>query len=297
MGDEELNKWLHENVMQGCVHQSDKHPSNPNCSKCFMNHFLWLATPDYCNSLDAAAKVEAKVVAKVGNFNYARALKEVLRTSGASHFLHLRSDECFACGFVATATAKQRAKACKEAWNNFEIDMENILGLNMLDEGETPISVAPLSEQEADEILRQNGIDPSGLVEELQDRMQRRVAFDQDLTDQERENLRWAIKDIERDREVRANVSRCPDDDLEDANECVVCDDLYTMTKPAEVSHWALRENAGAVKPDYETTRESLAVISNKLMAEEIGEHRECLSNDGRLLGPDEFCEDCAIDI
>jgi hypothetical protein len=52
-----------------------------------------------------------------------------------------------------------------------------------------------------DEILRQNGIDPAGLVDDLQDRMQRRVAFDEDLSDEGRENLRWAINDIERHRD------------------------------------------------------------------------------------------------
>ncbi len=96
MADQELNKWLHENVMGECSHKSDKHPSNPRCSKCFINHFLWIPMPDYCNSLDAVAKVEAKVIEAVGMEPY---LNELMKAVGWQF-----------------ANARQRAEACKEAW-------------------------------------------------------------------------------------------------------------------------------------------------------------------------------------
>lgn len=64
-------------------------------------------------------------------------------------------------------------------------------------------AVREIDMEKAIEVLNRHGIDSAGMVDELQDRMQRRVAFDEDLTEEGRENLRWAINDIDRYRKTK----------------------------------------------------------------------------------------------
>lgn len=58
--------------------------------------------------------------------------------------------------------------------------------------------VASWTEQETADYLRSVGIDPETLVDDFQDRLQRIVAFDLNLTDEQRDNLTEVIWDIER---------------------------------------------------------------------------------------------------
>jgi len=57
--------------------------------------------------------------------------------------------------------------------------------------------VAKWSEEKTAAYLRSVGIDPDTLLDDFQDRVQRIVAFDEKLTDEQRDNLTAVIWDIE----------------------------------------------------------------------------------------------------
>lgn len=107
MTDQELNRWLHENVMGECTHQVDASNDTFRCVLCPSMFLGRWTLPDYCNSLDAVAKVEAKVIESFGDFGrsvYGMKVASLVNTDNGR------------MGWSVTATARQRAEACKEAW-------------------------------------------------------------------------------------------------------------------------------------------------------------------------------------
>lgn len=121
MDDNELNKWLHENVMGLCWHsenqleiikpdEDDRYSWYFRCqcgrsSGSLTSDGLNISDrPNYCQSLDAVRAVEQKVV----NEN-----QEILM----SYFSNLW-DVVGSIQQQITATARQRADACKLAWES-----------------------------------------------------------------------------------------------------------------------------------------------------------------------------------
>lgn len=123
MDDETLNKWLHENVMDGRRHDillyrqgiANHRDDEYACSKCLQRQFHnnWThpceALPEnYCQSLDAVSRVERKVIETVGLETYGVSLSKIIAYSLPISWRGI--------GHHATAAARQRAEACKIAW-------------------------------------------------------------------------------------------------------------------------------------------------------------------------------------
>lgn len=104
--DEDLNRWLHENVIGKCWHAN--FTDRFHCHKCPpWERGNWEPDPDYCNSLDAVAKVEVKIIEALGGFGrsvYGVKVAQLVNTDNGK------------MGWAITATARQRAETCKEAW-------------------------------------------------------------------------------------------------------------------------------------------------------------------------------------
>ena len=113
MTDEELNKYLHEKIMGECWHDTTTLTKGKPCSKCDASwnevHKWPLASEtDYCGSLDAVAKVESHLAYRLAaRISYPGFLREVVAEGLGD------AADTFA---LVTATPRQRAEACKEAW-------------------------------------------------------------------------------------------------------------------------------------------------------------------------------------
>lgn len=102
ISDEALSRYLHEVVMEDCWHELN-HQKNA-CVKCKQQYggLAYWEPPNYCNDLNALARVELRVVGDVGAPEYAYQLVQIAGSKTAA----------------LIATARQRAEACKEAWGS-----------------------------------------------------------------------------------------------------------------------------------------------------------------------------------
>jgi hypothetical protein len=134
--NDELNKWIHANVLQTCWHEW-KWPQGWDytkriCSKCSEQidpHFLvgkekipvfnWQIpdNPDYCSSLDAAAKAEAKAIEEKGSVEYGNTVAVVLRNPFTPDERRALSDDEVIALFL-TASARQRCEAIYQLYTN-----------------------------------------------------------------------------------------------------------------------------------------------------------------------------------
>lgn len=104
----ELNKYLHENVMGECWHESaDTARSSITCDKCGNSYGggFRAFVPDYTTDLNAVRRVEEKVVERFGSVHYVWHLMEICK----------HEDKAVEQIWTAMATADQRSQACKNA--------------------------------------------------------------------------------------------------------------------------------------------------------------------------------------
>lgn len=106
-GYEELNRWLHENVMRLCWHERRPQAGrehnlhwSPRCIKCGKDEPM---RADYCTSLDAVSRIENNVIYAYGHVKYLKALQAQFEEPNTS--------------LLVVADPYQRAKACKEVWD------------------------------------------------------------------------------------------------------------------------------------------------------------------------------------
>lgn len=117
VSDDELNQYLHEQVMGKCWHERDDKKSdsvNRWCRKCG-TYLAYKGNPDphaeplifYTRSLDSVAQVERKVIETgMGRVYQGELFIAMRRIIGIKVF-----------GYdMLTAPARQRAEACKSAW-------------------------------------------------------------------------------------------------------------------------------------------------------------------------------------
>lgn len=115
MTTEEINRYIHEQIMEKCWHdyQNDCHCQKPNC---FADNSFYNQNPDYCSDDSPRSllnEVEAKVIellslsVKNPNVIYCRYL---MAANGFSY-----DDLGYLYEQVIRATAEQRARACVEA--------------------------------------------------------------------------------------------------------------------------------------------------------------------------------------
>ena len=119
MDDETLNKWLHENILGGHWHVWKDLNHRPPFYKygCWCGKSVLIPVPpqpNYCESLDAVHKVEERVIEKVGN-TYIKELNRLM-------FRQATTDKP---NWSEMATARQRAEACKTAWEINETNTIN----------------------------------------------------------------------------------------------------------------------------------------------------------------------------
>jgi hypothetical protein len=111
--NDELNKFIHETVIGECRHEmmpaakqslTNNHGNFKCVSRCGeMCHVsVDLEFPDYCSSLDAAAKAEAKAIEEKGQTRYLDKLSHVIADGSGPYTLLTR---------CAIATARQRCEA------------------------------------------------------------------------------------------------------------------------------------------------------------------------------------------
>jgi hypothetical protein len=130
MRDIELNEWIHKNVMEGEQHNivvfrhevyngDIRVPAEYICTKCGQRRisidwtYACFAMPQpYCSDLNAIAKVEAKVIEKESYQRYGLTLSIIVDKAQPGLVW-----EKVRYGLIATATARQRAEACKIVWN------------------------------------------------------------------------------------------------------------------------------------------------------------------------------------
>ena len=117
MNNDELNKWLHENVMGDCWHPNpprwrygpDKAwTCKGQCGQRIYHRDI-RKLPNYTNDLNAVRRVEEKVIEKVGQTGYMAQLVTIAYVDVDYTAFRLEMA-------LAMATAEQRAKACKAAW-------------------------------------------------------------------------------------------------------------------------------------------------------------------------------------
>jgi hypothetical protein len=111
MTDEELNQYLHENVMGECWHQTgvtDRNFSDGVCVKCPKTDLYGFVGPDYCTSLDAVWGVVHKIFGMPSNNRNSKLMTLLMLEFDPYH-----SDMMFAEG---REVARRVAEACKEAW-------------------------------------------------------------------------------------------------------------------------------------------------------------------------------------
>ncbi len=112
MTNEELNQYLHEQIMGDHWHDSYRMVLDAwmPCSKCK----LWKGpNPDYCNSFDAVAKPKGVVIRR---HKWGRFLDALFRITTGSE-----TKEIFCNADVldmVDASPRQIAEACKEAWES-----------------------------------------------------------------------------------------------------------------------------------------------------------------------------------
>lgn len=120
MTDEELNEWLHINIMKECWHEPKQksievglrlvpciHCSEHVRVKDFKRFRDYEPGPNYCMDLNAVAEVETKVIERVGELIWHLRLMSLLPGPG------LRT-----VPQSVRATARYRAEACKLAWES-----------------------------------------------------------------------------------------------------------------------------------------------------------------------------------
>lgn len=117
MGNNELNKWIHENVIGECWHEFAVYRAIHDNKFCLRGcgQTRWeKGNPDYCESLDAVSKAEAKVIETFDRQRYGEVLRNILNLA----FPKLGEETEFEEALTAAgcATARQRAEAVKLAW-------------------------------------------------------------------------------------------------------------------------------------------------------------------------------------
>lgn len=118
MNDQELNQYLHENVLQQCWHELN-HRMNA-CEKCgqvYGGLRDWTG-PDYRHSLDAISAVETRVIEEVGKEAYLLHLDAIFYGRKAPLALGRSVLPMDVASELITADADERARACKEAWES-----------------------------------------------------------------------------------------------------------------------------------------------------------------------------------
>lgn len=128
--DEELNKWLHENVMRECWHElatwcSRKYGGikfyQAECIKCgeHFNREEFDTEPtsenfhvQYCADLNAVSQLESKIIADVKDVAfYGGILENLLKPNSIHHGSYY-----YALGCAATVSARMRCEAVKIAF-------------------------------------------------------------------------------------------------------------------------------------------------------------------------------------
>ena len=102
----DINRFIHEQILGECWHVF-VHFKNP-CRNCGAKANPSHRHPDYCSDLDAVARVEKKVIEKIGFGEYADAIADACDVDRGLSYVALSK--------LATATAEQRARACVAAW-------------------------------------------------------------------------------------------------------------------------------------------------------------------------------------
>jgi CO dehydrogenase/acetyl-CoA synthase beta subunit len=124
--ENEFEQWIHENIMKDCWHNLvyDAFKKMDSCTKCGTSvTYMWggsragVNNYRYTTSLDAAAEVEKKTIKSTGRINLRKALMDVIAEDLALEF-----KGSFPAGLIVEeatfATAEQRARACKSAWES-----------------------------------------------------------------------------------------------------------------------------------------------------------------------------------